>query len=166
MLSTGNFLLYLVFMNVQAAAMIASLKKLGFAGVGETAIGAQAVSDALALELKDFKSGLKISSACPVVDDFICKYMPEFAPCITKVLSPALTHAKLLKKEFGENAKVVFIGPCIAKKNESDRHGDLISLAMLFSRLRQWFRSMQIDPWRVETTDADARARCTRSRAA
>ncbi len=143
------------FKGLPAKNMIASLKKLGFAGVGETAIGAQAVSDALALELKDFKSGLKISSACPVVDDFICKYMPEFAPCITKVLSPALTHAKLLKKEFGENAKVVFIGPCIAKKNESDRHGDLISLAMLFSRLRQWFKNMQIDPWRVETTDAD-----------
>ena len=53
-------------------------------------IGAQAVSDALALELKDFRSGLKISSACPVVDDFICKYMPDFTPCITKVLSPAL----------------------------------------------------------------------------
>lgn len=138
------------FRGLPAGKMIAALKKLGFAGVSETALGAQIVSEDVAKRLRGMKSGLMISSACPVIVDMICKYMPTFAESISPVLSPALSHAKLLKEKLGEKTKVVFIGPCVAKKNEADRHPDLISIALLFPRLKQWFKEENIDPWRME----------------
>ena len=101
--------------------MIAALKKLGFAGVSETALGAQEVSIQTAKMLNKSGAGLYISSACPVIDDYIRLYKPEFANNITPIASPALTHAGLLKDTYGDDIKVVFIGPCIAKKNEADK---------------------------------------------
>lgn len=137
------------FKGLPANRMIAALKRLGFAGVGETALGAQAVSAELARRLEGRESGVVISSACPVGVDFIRKYLPDFASAISPVFSPALTHARMLRETFGPEIKVVFIGPCIAKKNEADRHPELISLAMLYPRLRQWFVDSNIDPWRI-----------------
>ncbi|NLG14448.1 MAG: 4Fe-4S binding protein [Lentisphaerae bacterium] len=143
------------FKGLPAPKLIAALRKLGFAGVSETALGAQIVSDNLAEELRGMKKGLMISSACPVVVDFVRKYLPEFVPSITPVLSPALSHALMLRKVFGENIKVVFIGPCIAKKNEADRRPDLISSAILFPMLRQWLKELKIDPWQLQPTEED-----------
>lgn len=143
------------FKGLPAPKLIAALRKLGFAGVSETALGAQIVSDNLAEELRGMKKGLMISSACPVVVDFVRKYLPEFVPSITPVLSPALSHALMLRKVFGENIKVVFIGPCIAKKNEADRRPDLISTAILFPMLRQWLKELKIDPWQLQPTEED-----------
>ena len=104
--------------NFGKEKIIATLKKLGFAGVSETALGAQEVSIQTAKILKEAKSGLFISSACPVIDDYVRLYKPEFAKYITPIASPALTHAGLLKDNFGEDIKVVFIGPCSSKKVE------------------------------------------------
>lgn len=143
------------FRGLPAANLIAALRQLGFAGVSETALGAQIVSDSLALSLREMRSGLLLSSACPVMVDFIRKYMPEFSDCITPVLSPALSHARYLQEQFGEHIKVVFIGPCIAKKNEADRRGELISSALMFSSLRQWFKESKIAPWQLSPTAED-----------
>lgn len=138
------------FKGLSAGKMIAALKKLGFTGVSETALGAQIVSNTTAEHLKGRKRGVEISSACPVVVDFVRKYLPEFTECISPVYSPALSHAKLLHELYGEDVKVVFIGPCIAKKNEADRHPEHIALAMLYPRLKQWFRDAGIDPFNQE----------------
>ena len=77
--------------------MVAVLKKLGFAGVSETALGAQEVSIQTAKILNNSQSGLFISSACPVIDDYVRMYKPEYAENITPIASPALTHCGLLK---------------------------------------------------------------------
>ena len=162
-----------VFSNMPKEKLIAILKKLGFKGVSETAIGAQAVSiktaemlcdtscntdgnqnfaDNNAVEQKDVKGyeqKLYISSACPAAVDFIRMYHPEFAKNITPIASPALTHAKLLKEKFGENIKVVFIGPCIAKKNEADRNPDLISAALTFDELKYWLNEEYINTEKI-----------------
>ena len=131
--------------NFPKEKMIAALKKLGFAGVSETALGAQEVSIQTAKMLNQAESGLFISSACPVIDDYIRLYKPEFAKNITPIASPALTHAGLLKDIYGQDIKVVFIGPCIAKKNEADRHPDLISVALTFDELNYWLKEEFID---------------------
>ena len=120
--------------------LIATLKNLGFAGVSETAIGAQEVSIETARLLNKKDSGLMISSACPVIVKYIRLYKPELADCIVPIASPALTHAKFLKKTFGEDIGVVFIGPCIAKKEESDTHKDLIDFALTFEELKLWLK--------------------------
>lgn len=132
--------------------MIAVLKKLGFAGVSETALGAQEVSIQTAKMLNQADKGLFISSACPVIDDYIRLYKPEFAKCITPIASPALTHCGLLKDMLGEDIKIVFIGPCIAKKNEADAHPELMSAALTFDELNYWIKEEFID---VETIETD-----------
>ena len=97
--------------------IIATLKKLGFKGISETALGAQEVSIETARLLNQADVGLVISSACPVIVKYIRLYKPELARYIAPIASPALTHAQLLKKTFGKDIAVVFIGPCIAKKD-------------------------------------------------
>lgn len=143
------------FRGLPAGKLIAALKKLGFTGVSETALGAQMVSDELASRMRKFNKGLMLSSACPVVVDFVQKYLPEFSDAITQVLSPALSHAIYLRKIYGEDIKIVFIGPCIAKKNEADRYPSLISSVLLYSDLRQWLRDEKIDPWQLDETEED-----------
>lgn len=139
--------------NLSKEKMIATLKKLGFAGVSETALGAQEVSIQTAKMLNNAGAGLYISSACPVIDDYIRLYKPEYTHNITPIASPALTHAGLLKDSFGDDIKVVFIGPCIAKKNEADKHPDLISVALTFDELNYWIKEEFIDTEKIEVDE-------------
>lgn len=117
--------------------MIALLKTLGFKGVSETALGAQEVSIRTAQMLNEADKGLFISSACPVIVDFIRHYHPEFINNITPIGSPAMTHAKMLKEKYGEDISIVFIGPCIGKKNEA-RDSGLYDVALTFEELKVW----------------------------
>lgn len=132
--------------DIDSARMIALLKRLGFYAVSETALGAQDVSIKTAQWLKEQSNGLYISSACPVIVDYIKMYKPEFAKNITPFASPALTHAKYLKKVYGDSISIVFIGPCIGKKNESDRHLDLIDASLTFEELNYWIKEEFINP--------------------
>ena len=136
--------------------MIALLKKLGFKHVSETALGAQEVSIECAKLMKEKEKGLFISSACPVVVDYIRLYNTKFLPCITPVASPALTHAKMLKEMYGSHIRIVFIGPCIAKKNESDHNPDLIDVALTFEELKFWLQDEFISADEVDETGAEA----------
>ena len=130
--------------------LIATLKKLGFKGVSETALGAEEVSIETARLLNKQDKGLMISSACPVIVKYIRLYKPELSEYIVPIASPALTHAKLLKKTFGKNSAVVFIGPCIAKKEEADNHKDLIDYALTFEELKIWLKDVD---HKLETGD-------------
>lgn len=144
------------FRGVSAAQLVRALKELGVAGVSETALGAQLVSVEIARELDGGSPGLLLSSACPTSVDFIRKYLPELAGRITPVASPLIAHCRLLRDTFGENIRTIFIGPCIAKKNESDRHPDLLNLALTYPELRQLFREEGIDPARVTPRAEDS----------
>ena len=144
------------FRGVSAAQLVRALKELGVAGVSETALGAQLVSAEIARELDGGSPGLLLSSACPTSVDFIRKYLPELAGRITPVASPLIAHCRLLRDTFGENIRTIFIGPCIAKKNESDRHPDLLNLALTYPELRQLFREEGIAPARVTPRAEDS----------
>lgn len=144
------------FRGVSAAQLVRALKELGVAGVSETALGAQLVSAEIARKLDEESPGLLLSSACPTSVDFIRKYLPELADRITPVASPLIAHCRLLRDTFGENIRTIFIGPCIAKKNESDRHPALLNLALTYPELRQLFREEGIDPARVTPRAEDS----------
>lgn len=135
-----------------AEKMIALLKQLGFKDVSETALGAQEVSIKTAQMLNSCEKGLFISSACPVIVDYIRLYMPEFTKYITPIGSPLMTHAKMLKETFGEDISIVFIGPCIGKKNEVTYSG-LFDVALTFEELRMWFNEEIIDTSKVAKDD-------------
>ena len=141
--------------DVRPAKMVAILKRLGFTGVSETAIGAQEVSIKTAQWLKEQDKGLYISSACPVIVDYIRMYKPKYAKCITPFASPVITHAKYLKNAFGDDISVVFIGPCVAKKNESDRNQDLLDASLTFEELNYWMKEEFIVPEELKLAEDD-----------
>ncbi|MDR1167585.1 MAG: 4Fe-4S binding protein [Heliobacteriaceae bacterium] len=137
------------------AFMTALLRKLGFTAVSETALGAQEVSISTAEILRNGEKGLYISSACPVAVDYVRMYNPEFTANIVPVASPALTHAKMLKEIYGEDISIVFIGPCIGKKNESEKHPELIYAALTFEELNYWIKEEFINISEIETNSED-----------
>jgi iron only hydrogenase large subunit-like protein len=132
----------------------ASLRALGFWAVSETAIGADLLNAhiAEALSLPDAQ-GIYISSACPAAVDLVRKYHPNLASRIVGAYSPAFAHASYLKKLYGPDVGVVFIGPCIAKKGEADAHEELVDAALGFKELAAWFEEMGILPERMHVPD-------------
>lgn len=144
------------FRDLEPGKLIRALKLLGFAGVSETALGAQLVSARMAEALDAGTGGLLLSSACPTAVDFVRRYLAHLAPAITPVGSPLMAHCRLLRDTFGDGIRVVFIGPCIGKKNEADRHPELLNLALTYPELRQMLREAAIVPERL-TPEADDR---------
>ena len=131
--------------------IVAALKRLGFWGVSETALGADFVSAHLSETFKNEinkKDGQKLflSSACPSVVEFIKQYMESYAPYITDCASPLLAHARYLKKIYGDDIGIIFIGPCIAKKGEADSFPE-IDAAVTFENLRKWLDHEGITPY-------------------
>ena len=126
------------FPGVSIEQLAGALKAIGFAGVSETAHGAQVVSTRVSSLLAvDAPPPVMISSACPACVDYIRRYAPAWAPYIAPVPSPVRAHVGLLRERLDPTAKVVFIGPCAAKKNESDAHGDELLLAVTFASLER-----------------------------
>jgi hypothetical protein len=130
---------------------------LGVYAVSETAIGADFVSHDLACSIKkaqekDAGQKLFLSSACPAVVLYIKRYAPEFVPYLNNRASPVLAHALLLKKLYGKNTSVVFIGPCAAEKREADQMKE-IAAALTFAELRQWFSEENIIPEEITESE-------------
>ena len=143
------------FDDMEAPRLIAAIRQLGFAAVSETAIGAELVSSRVTEYLQSSAPGVYISSACPVVVEYVRKYSSQYAESITPVLSPMLSHAKILKQHYGEEVKVVFAGPCICKKLEADRYRNLVEVAITFKDLKNWFERENIHPERLEPSAED-----------
>ena len=127
------------FPEYTTAALIRALKKLGFTGVSETALGAEVVTAKTAEFLNASPNGVYISTACPSAVDYIRKYKPELTQCLVGMQSPLMAHASMLRRWYGEDIRVVFIGPCVAKKTESDDFPSLIDVSLTFNDLRRWF---------------------------
>jgi iron only hydrogenase large subunit-like protein len=134
------------FVGVAPAALIGALKQLGFYGVSETALGAQAVSGSVAVLLGAAAPRLLISSACPVIVDYLQKYQPAYASALTPFASPVLAHAYMLRARYGQDIGVVFVSPCIAKKREADAHADVLNVAITFADLHAWLAEQKIVP--------------------
>lgn len=144
------------FRDVTPSQIISACKKLGFSGVSETALGAQIVSKEVSKMIDKQEKGLLISSACPTMVDFIRLYLPDFVPYITPVLSPLLSHSKMLHELYGDDIKVVFIGPCIAKKNEADSHSDILNLSITFAEFKQLLREEKINLKELDTSNENS----------
>ncbi len=135
------------FPGVTIARLAGALKAAGFAGVSETAHGAELVSAGVRRLFADApKTSVLISSACPACVDFIRLYRPDWTDRIAPLPSPVLAHAARLKETQGEDVKVVFFGPCAAKKNEADRMPHELALALTFASLEEFLAERGIDP--------------------
>lgn len=114
-----------------------ALARLGFSDAEETAVGAEAVTRKYKELLEGGTYDNFITSACPAACQLIQKYFPNALQYLAKVDSPMIAHAKMLREQY-PGAKIVFIGPCIAKKKEAQESG-LLAGVLTFTELRDLF---------------------------
>lgn len=126
--------------------LLEAFTQLGFKHISETAIGAEIVSEVTLDWLNNKDKGVYFSSCCPVVVQLISKYHRDYFGNIAPFDSPMQAHAKYLKKNYGTNAKVIFAGPCIAKKEEIDKFSEGTDIVLTFEELREWLHSEVLDP--------------------
>ncbi|MGO9692147.1 MAG: [Fe-Fe] hydrogenase large subunit C-terminal domain-containing protein [Syntrophobacteraceae bacterium] len=126
------------FPDIPAAAVIRALKQLGFKGVSETALGAERVSRSAARLLQDRSARVIISTACPVVVNYIGKYCPQYVNCLMPHVSPVLAHCEMLRESYGPSIGIIFFSPCIGKKGEADANPNLLDVALTFEDMRRW----------------------------
>ncbi len=130
----------------QEQEILEAIMNLGFSGISETALGAEAVSHAVDELLDDEKAHFPlISTACPTVVEAIQKYYPTLIPSLTPLHSPLGAHSQQLRNTYGDDIGIVFIGPCIAKKLEADKNEGLPDVAITFGELKKWFKTEGID---------------------
>ena len=139
-------------------SMRKSLKKLGFADVEETAIGATVVKNEYDRLLREEKRDIVISSCCHTVNLLIQKYFPKELPYLADVLSPMQAHCADLKKRH-PNAKTVFIGPCVAKKDEAQHYEGIVDAVLTFEELTEWLNQEGITLEKETDSQEESRAR-------
>ncbi len=144
--------------NATIAALEAALKKLGFAGAEETAIGATIVKKKYEELIKKGEQEVIISSCCHTVNLLIRKYFPEALPYLARVMSPMQAHALDLKRRH-PGAQVIFIGPCISKKDEAESYPGSVDCVLTFEELTKWFGEKNIDIEKMEDSNEESRAR-------
>ena len=123
-----------------------ALMRLGFTDVRETAEGAALVTAEYARLLSEGTMENIISTCCPSVNALIEKYYPQLIPYLAPVVSPMIAHGRMIKQELGSDTKVVFLGPCIAKKQEAldPRHADCIDAVLNFNDISRWLNEEDI----------------------
>ena len=128
--------------------VVDALQRLGFAEVRETAEGAALVTNEYKKLVREGKMPNIITTCCPSVNDLIEKYYPHCANLMAPVVSPMIAHGRYIKKIYGPDAKVVFLGPCIAKKQEAegdDRVTGAVDAILTFEELALWLKEEGID---------------------
>lgn len=134
------------FPGIRAGQIIAALRKAGFLAVHETSEAAAAVSaEYVRLACTGDMNNI-ITSCCPAVNSMIEVYYPDLLPCLAPVASPMIAHARYLKKLYGPDTLVAFIGPCIAKKGEAyaPENGELIDGVLNFEELPRFLEHFDI----------------------
>lgn len=139
-------------------ALTEGLKKLGFSGAEETAIGATIVKNEYERLICDDKRDVLISSCCNSINLLIQKYYPEALQYLADVVSPMQAHGQDLKKRYPE-CKVVFIGPCISKKEEAERYPEYIDEVLTFEELTNWLDNENVTFEKTSDTENKSRAR-------
>ena len=145
------------FPQVKPGQVISAVKALGFAEVMEVAFGADLVAHAHARWARKNGGRLYISSPCPALVLYIKKYFPSLVANLTPIVSPMVAMGRVIKRSYSPGAKVVFIGPCIAKKAEIDDPqvaGD-VDAVLTFVELETMLREAGIELERLPESEPD-----------
>ncbi len=130
--------------GVGIEAMREALKKLGFYDVEETALGATLVKREYDRMLKEEDRDIVISSCCHSVNLLIQKHFPRELPYLADVLSPMQAHCEDIRWRI-PNAKTVFIGPCVSKKDEADYYEGIVDAVLTYEELTGWLNQEGIE---------------------
>lgn len=135
-----------------------ALQKLGFYDVEETAIGATIVKKEYERMLKEDERDVIITSCCHSVNLLIQKYFPSLLGYLADVVSPMQAHCHDIKKRF-PSAKTVFIGPCVAKKDEAEHYEGIVDAVLTFEELTTMLNEKGIELKPEIDTTKESRAR-------
>ncbi len=130
--------------GVGIEGMREGLKKLGFADAEETALGATIVKTEYERMVSEGSRDVIISSCCHSVNLLIQKHFPKTLPYLADVLSPMQAHCKDIKRR-NPNAKTVFIGPCVAKKDEAQYYEGYADAVLTFNELSDWLKAENVE---------------------
>ena len=144
--------------GVGIESMRKALKKLGFFDVEETAIGATIVKTEYERMLREEERDIIITSCCHSVNLLIQKHFPAVLEYLADVMSPMQAHCADIKKRM-PNAKTVFIGPCVAKKDEAEHYEGLVDAVLTFEELTNWLKSERIELEKEVDDTPESRAR-------
>lgn len=149
-----------VFPGWKAGRLPSALRRLGFAHVSETGIGAEIVGDYTAQAAAESGSRACICSSCPAVVRYVERYRPELLGALAPVVSPMIAHARWLRRQLGPDVRVVFVGPCVAKKAEAQRpeYRGEVDCVLTFQELSAWLDQEGIDLAACEESQFDATA--------
>ena len=115
-------------------SMRTALKKLGFFDVEETAVGATIVKNEYERMLREDERDVVISSCCHSINLLVQKYFPACLQYLADVMSPMQAHCTDIKRRIS-NAKTVFVGPCVAKKDEAEYYESIVDAVLTFEEL-------------------------------
>lgn len=144
--------------GVGIGAMRAVLQKLGFADVEETAVGATIVKTEYERMLREDGRDVIITSCCHSINLLIQKYFPAELPYLADVLSPMQAHCTDIKRRHPD-AKTVFIGPCVAKKDEAEYYEGIVDAVLTFEELTNWLKAEDIELAQQMDREEESRAR-------
>ena len=144
--------------GVGIEAMRRALKKLGFYDVEETAIGATIVKTEYERILAAEEKDVVISSCCHSINLLIQKYFPSLLGHLASVMSPMQAHCSDIKRRM-PNAKTVFIGPCVAKKDEGEYYEGIVDAVMTFEELTNWLKNERVELEKETDSTPESRAR-------
>lgn len=139
-------------------SMREALKALGFFDAEETAVGATIVKNEYEKMLQEGKRDIIITSCCHSVNLLIQKHYPGCLDYLADVLSPMQAHAQDIKRRI-PGAKVVFVGPCVAKKDEAQQYNDIVDAVLTYDELTALFIQKGIEPKKEVVPDDKSKAR-------
>ena len=139
-------------------ALVGMLRAVGFDLVTEVAFGADLVAARYRRQMESRAPGEQyIATACPAVVGYVERYFPELVPRLAPIVSPMVAMARAVRELYGPEVRVVFIGPCIAKKVEAslpEVAGD-VDVVVTFRGLRELFAARRLVPDSVAPSDFD-----------
>ncbi|NBG89283.1 [Fe-Fe] hydrogenase large subunit C-terminal domain-containing protein [Isachenkonia alkalipeptolytica] len=141
----------------EVGQMVTALKKLGVDRVEETSVGGDLVIEAYEKYLATTEKKNLIATTCPSTNYLIEKYYPKLRENMIPIISPMMSHGKLLKKEYGKDSHVVYIGPCLAKKAEARemQNRGAVDTVITFVELKEWLEEEGIELQSLTSTSFD-----------
>lgn len=134
---------------------VTMLHQLGFSHVHEVAFGVDLVAKEYNSLISDFLGKYYILSNCPPIVSLIEKYHPELIENLAPIVNPMIASSKSVRKQYTEEIKTVFIGPCIGAKEEADKFNDdgKVDAVLTFRELRELFQDFDIKESTIEFSD-------------
>jgi len=145
------------FADCDSRQFVGMLRAMGFRYVHEVGFGADLVADRYRKLLDKTKDERYIATSCPAVVAFVEHYHPDLVPCLAPIVSPMVATARVVRRIHGAQVKVVFIGPCVAKKGEmlSEVLPREIDHVVVYDELRRMLQEHNITPEAVKPSDFD-----------